>query len=371
MRIFVTDTHTRMALALIRELGQEFPNADIFSVMDTIKREGRAGLHSRYIAGTADAGDLALFESESAGPDDILVPVMGEAVHSDIKNIKGLWPTADALQLASDKPKMAQVARDLGMLVPEEYPADAPRFPCVVKYRNSEAVRLPAASRYAIARNFGEYKEAKARLCRASNSEIFDSEYFASDVFASEYVEGPAYGVSAVLDENSDPLAVFSHKRVREYPVSGGPASCAESIWDPELIRSALTLLKALKLRGFAMVEFKGYLSEKPYLIEVNPRVWGTYPLSRLCGAGMAKAYVNGALGLAAPISLTEECPYTLGLRMQFLANDLCHFAARPDFGVIRDMLSPAVKGGVLDRSDWAGNFSYIRQNLRNLVKGR
>jgi len=373
-----------MALAIIRELGQA--GFDVIS----LSREGLPplGHSSRYSSDKITLPNegyeealLNLSANESLNKFSkekslVLFPtgmhtlnIIAARQKEFSEAYRGMFPTLEALQKSADKPTVAQIARDLGLLVPEEYHLDAPCFPCVLKYRNGEALQLPAASRYAIVHNAEQYKETLERMQKVASSAKMDSEK-GSEIFASQYISGNAYGVSAVLNDDSEPLAVFSHTRVREYPLSGGPASCAESIWHLPLINAGLSLLKAIGAVGFAMVEFKGTL-EQPYVLEINPRIWGTYPLTRLSGARMAIAYVNGAIGNGSPLStpLPDQCPYVKAQRMQFLANDLSHFVSSIPKGkfplrVLTDMLSPKVKGGVFDKNDWSGNLAYLKNLL-------
>lgn len=66
------------------------------------------------------------------------------------------------------------------------------------------------------------------------------------------------------------------HKRMREYPITGGSSTAAESMYDPELRDLGLTLLKALDWHGVAMVEFKKDSRDGKYkLMEINPKFWG------------------------------------------------------------------------------------------------
>ena len=385
MRFVVADTHHRMALAIIRELGKAFPSCEIVSVSNCGNRP--LGHFSKYTTETVTISENGYKENLlklSKNSKDLLIPAGMQSLRFASKSsdefynkFEGLWPKFGALENAADKLFVAKTAKELGLSVPAEYPLSDPVFPCVVKFRNGEALKLPAHKRYKIAKNERDYEKAVSELrndasqasSKSPKIERNENQAKPYDIFVSQYVSGCAYGVSAVLDKNSLPLAVFSHKRIREYPLSGGPASCAESIWHIPLVEAGLRLFKSLELVGFAMAEFKGDL-EKPYLLEVNPRVWGTFPLSSISGAGLSKAYVLGAIGELHPFEqLPEKCPYEVGKRMQFLANDFLHCLTslkkgRIVLGVLRDMISKSVKGGVFDKKDMGGNLAY----LRNLV---
>jgi predicted ATP-grasp superfamily ATP-dependent carboligase len=374
MQVIVTDTHTRMALAAIRELGETG-----YAVTSVCKE----GLHpvghaSRYtkrrVTLPSDGYADALLALGNSG-ENVLLPTGMDSLsavsarHSEFSAVfQMMVPPIKALSAAADKPSVAKAARALGLNTPETYPPDAPRFPCVLKYRDGERLGLRAEQRYAILHNPAAYE--RTRL--AMQSRAGTAHGGAGDLFVSEYIPGGAYGVSAVLNRESEPLAVFCHERIREYPVRGGPACCAEAVWHPGMAQAALTLLKALRLQGFAMVEFKGS-PERPYVLEVNPRVWGTYPLSKICRAGMAEAYVQGALGKGVPWD-GAAVPPGQGLRMQYLVNDLANLASglrhrTPARGsAIRDLFSTRTKGGVFDWRDLPGTWAYNSGLLR---KGR
>ncbi|MDR1664919.1 MAG: ATP-grasp domain-containing protein [Clostridiales bacterium] len=402
-QVIVTDTHTRMALSVIRELGQA--GYEVISVTsDDIKKPlGHASRYAKkkltlpkeYYAEALLSLSKTFMKKDGQRP--VLLPTgmftlnIAAARRGEFtESFKCLLPTAEALYAAGDKPAVMRTARSLGLYAPEEYPIGSPVFPCVIKYRNGEALNLRANYRYAVVDNTENYFS------------ILDKMSEKGEVFVSRYVQGRAYGVSAVLDKNSEPLAVFCHARVREYPASGGPACCAESIWDERLVEPALKLLRASKLSGFAMVEFKGTL-ERPYILEINPRIWGTYPLSRLSGAGMAVAYVKAATEknwgkVPERISFGDEaddiifidpsyeedkeliCKYKTGVRMQYLANDFMRWRAckgkkfagvanntSAADGFWRDFLLPGTKGGVFDWRDLPGTAAY---GVRLLKRG-
>jgi predicted ATP-grasp superfamily ATP-dependent carboligase len=94
-----------------------------------------------------------------------------------------------------------------------------------------------------------------------------------------EYIKGQGYGFFALFNDG-DPRAIFMHKRIREYPATGGMSTCAESVYEPKLLEYGLRMLKALHWHGVAMVEFKRQSSDNQFkLMEINPRFWGSLDL--------------------------------------------------------------------------------------------
>ena len=72
-----------------------------------------------------------------------------------------------------------------------------------------------------------------------------------------ERVHGNGVGLFACYDRGQ-PVAYFSHRRIREKPLSGGVSVLRESFpMDVQLKHYAHALLAALKWHGVAMVEFK------------------------------------------------------------------------------------------------------------------
>lgn len=70
-----------------------------------------------------------------------------------------------------------------------------------------------------------------------------------------EYIPGVGYGVE-MLFNHGDPRAIFTHKRIREFPISGGPSTARISVKYKHMEKDAEKLLKELNWHGVAMVEF-------------------------------------------------------------------------------------------------------------------
>ena len=82
------------------------------------------------------------------------------------------------------------------------------------------------------------------------------------------------------------------------YPRSGGPATMASTYYHKEIYRQGKKILDALKWHGVAMVEFKqNEENGKFYLIEINPKYWGSLDLSISAGIEMPYYHVMMALG--------------------------------------------------------------------------
>ena len=110
--------------------------------------------------------------------------------------------------------------------------------------------------------------------------------------------EGDGIGVSLLFGADGACLAHFCHKRLQQYPNSGGPSTDRVGIEDPELLEQSLTLMRALNWKGIAMVEWKVDPRDgRPKLMEVNPRFWGSLELAVRSGVDFPVLYAQAAAG--------------------------------------------------------------------------
>jgi len=92
---------------------------------------------------------------------------------------------------------------------------------------------------------------------------------------------GGAFGASVLVGPQGERLASFVHRRLREYPVSGGASTFRTSVRDPQLVEIAFRILGAVGWLGVAMAEFRYDPRDGlPKLIELNPRFWGSLNLA-------------------------------------------------------------------------------------------
>jgi predicted ATP-grasp superfamily ATP-dependent carboligase len=137
------------------------------------------------------------------------------------------------------------------------------------------------------------------------------------------------YGVSLAYDPAGACRAGFVHRKVREFPASGGVSTCAESVHRPDLVALARRYVEGgdgaspILWEGLINFEFKVHPGTgTPFLIEVNPRLWGSLPLAIRAGVDFP--------GLLWRLSLGEKpkpvFDYRDGVRMRWaLYGELAH----------------------------------------------
>jgi predicted ATP-grasp superfamily ATP-dependent carboligase len=314
MKVLVTDAENKNALAAIRSLGLRG-----VSVLAGSSRRLARGFHSRYRAGRLrypsphreEEFIAAVLDAARADRLDVVLPI-GDACNRVLsKHLPELAaqvavPVAPwrSMQIASSKRLAIRFAQDAGIEVPLTFAhkAEVAEFPVVVKR--------------SIGAGGVRYVNNRAEL------EAID----ASDAVIQEWIPGEGYGFFALFDHGRE-CALFMHRRLREYPVTGGASTAAESIREPELAELGLTLLRKLEWHGAAMVEFKRDIRDGRYkLMEINAKFWGSLDLAIAAGVDFPWLTTQLALGrFAGP-----PPPYEVGVRYRWVFDDVMHVAARP-----------------------------------------
>ena len=155
----------------------------------------------------------------------------------------------------NNKATLHKIASELGIRVPTIYKDLAlAKPPIVVKPKNLSSAK---GVRYIM------------------NDDAKCKEEFYQDTIIQEYIEGVGDGYSFYCKDGFI-VNGYGHKRLSEYPVSGGSSTYREEYLNAEMHEIASRVVRHLKYTGFAMFEFKLTDNNKLYLIEVNPRIWGS-----------------------------------------------------------------------------------------------
>lgn len=230
----------------------------------------------------------------------------------------------EIMQIASNKEKTMQLADKLNISIPTEYTSikNVEIFPVVVK---------------------GIYESGHIKYLN-SPEEIQQIDF--KEYILQEYIPGDGYGFYALFNHGSV-RAYFMHKRVREYPITGGASTCAVSIYDENLKEEGLKLLESLQWHGIAMVEFKKDVRDKKFkLMEINPKFWGSLDLSIASGMNFPVLIVEMALqGDIKPVF-----HYNNNIKFRWpLPDDLLHFFANPKsiFEIIMEFFDKNTKSNL------------------------
>jgi len=380
MTAIVTDVKYRMALSLIRDLadagiaviachsGEGHPYAfDSKGVIRTAILPDATDDPDGFLHRLADlcrsCPEIPVVLPVGAKTLGLLASEKGRAALDGL--CKTCLPTMEALDLANDKARLAALAREIGVPVPEEYTihsdADfaALPYPVVLKPTCGEKQGLSAEQRYVIARDAVQAADAYARF-------TFDDQ----PPVIQQYISGGGVGYS-VLAKNGEIVGAICHRRIREYPLSGGPSTCCAVIDGSFVAGYAEKLVRALGFTGLAMIEFKLDPDGNPYLLEINPRIWGTFPLTRASKSSIGYDWY----ALAADAAPRKKAP-RIGTRMYYLLSDgrrAVSVLKKGRFGEVlssmADWLLPRAKEGIFEWKDFKASknylFSYLRRGLR------
>ena len=235
---------------------------------------------------------------------------------------KALIASNASIDIALDKDRTCELARTLGIDIPfsrRTDQGDAPPlvlgFPCVLKPLRSKVIVAGRLETIAVV----VARDAKTR----------DATYAAwlpyTGVQEQEWVPGRGVGVEALYC-NGEPVLGFIHERLHEYPLQGGASTLRRAAHpDPELLALTHRLLRSLRWHGVAMVEWRRAPDGRLCLMEINPRLWGSLPLTLAAGVNMPAAMLEMATGraLAKPVQ-----SWKVGLRARNVTEDLRWFAA-------------------------------------------
>jgi len=181
---------------------------------------------------------------------------------------------------------------------------------------------------------------------------------------------GVAYGVSALFDHDSELCVQHTHRRLHQYPLSGGPSTLRESCRRPDLESASIALLRELDWVGVAMVEWKQDPRTQEFvLMEINGRFWGSLELAIRAGADFPVEYVKSAMGIPlASAKISRE-----GVRCRWwIPGDVLRWIADPQRENFWKWWSDALQDSEeIDRSDWRGLIATLVFTLSLLVRPR
>jgi len=288
------------ALALARSLGPS--GVPVFHVTDDSRLPGSSRHVKRQIGwpGPHDEGAIPflLKAAEDQGwQGDLLVPAGDaevELVSRHIDRLAGSYtvclPPWDALRWLCDKPLLYQRAAELGIATPRTYepPGDAPlegfdlEFPVILKPNMGG----------------GDTAFSKAKVIRVDDRTALDEAYKhaaaeigADNVVVQELIPGGGeHQFSyAALWENGKPVAEFTARRTRQYPVDFGYTSTfVEIVEEPGVVEAARTILASISHHGLVEVEFKrDQRDDSLRLLDVNPRPWSWFGLCSAAGVDL------------------------------------------------------------------------------------
>ncbi|MGO9379937.1 MAG: ATP-grasp domain-containing protein [Dissulfurispiraceae bacterium] len=356
--ILITDGLWRKSLSAIRSLGKAGYHPTVMG--DSLFTIGFWSSFTcrRVIAPTAaydsdQFGRQLLRELEELShrfPSVVLLPmedasVMWVAAHIEKidKLAHVLLPSLEALNMAQDKSATIKVAVQIGLPCPKTWHVEQfdDFIDVINNLKDEDYVVKPCRGSGSSGIVYGN-RRPEGQWTR------YWEKY--RPVVVQERIprEGEGLGVCLLMDREGECIASFAHKRLKEYPVSGGPSTDRVSIHAPELVDNSIKLLKKLAWRGVAMVEWKMDPRDRTAkLMEINPRFWGSLELDIRAGVDFPLLYAKAALG--EEVIPTHQ--YAEGVRCRWIQGDIMRYLSQPRDK--RENLSEFLKGFFSLSEEW------------------
>lgn len=367
--VLVTDANQRVALEVIRSLGRR--NLTVVAVeLDQYSSPlSFASTHldeGKIIQSYQDGSFREILDESRA-----LIPVStnthlklygSKLIPSD----KSLLPDEDLFRKINRKGSLIEIADDLSINVPEtrtlnldgDYRAelDDVKFPAIVKLSHDEGLYLAPAERYARVSTRAELDTVLDQFRKHNRS-----------VLIQEFIPGSGCGYSGLFDDGAL-IAGLGHRRLREYPPEGGPSTDCKVLQDSAIKSDATELMDEIGWSGPAMVEFRHHRDTRDYyLMEVNPRYWGSLPLARVSGINLP--YVHWCEITGTDFS-SESLQPAENARVKLLFADVSSVISSVSdqgaglFSWIGELLSADYQFGLIDPADMKPVYRYCRQKI-------
>ncbi|MCG7199467.1 ATP-grasp domain-containing protein [Marinobacter pelagius] len=192
------------------------------------------------------------------------------------------FPDSSDFEILADKNQLFHLAQDLNLPFPESVwckDREDGRL-AVDSIRSFPAVLKPSRSRIVLPDRIITTHVVIAHTREAVEAALSRHDFFSYPFTIQSFVKGEGQGIFALYREGKA-ICFFAHRRLREKPPEGGVSVLSESTRvSPRMQSIAKSILDHAHWNGVAMVEFRVAKDGTPYLMEVNPRFWGSLQLA-------------------------------------------------------------------------------------------
>jgi biotin carboxylase len=334
MKVLITDCDYKHSIALQRHIRDALRDVHLVGHSPESIRYARYYRYCHTYIARKPLADVI-----RANDVDMVIPVGATSVQTvcEVAPNKAVLPSEHNLRISYDKSDVTALAASVGVAVPRTVrlrhasaTADVDTaFPCVVKAANELEGRV-----LCYPRDRAELQTAVAEGLRQLGPE-------SSGVLVQEYILGVGGGFFGLYQRGSL-IRLFMHRRIREWPHTGGASTAARAIRDPGLLNSGKAILDALQWHGVAMVEFKYRPDVGDYVfIELNGKFWGSAELALSAGVNFGADLIRVYRGelLEYKDQYDDECEFYWPLD-----GDLLALWCRRELGGIREYRRPAAR---------------------------
>ena len=263
MKILIGEISSYKAIVISRYIKKNYGGVTIFTY-DLIRRSSfirtRYSDKHFYVEPKNIENELAqLIKKEAI---DFLFPVINNSLTQLLLQKEKFGKTLNYIgdlepyRILNDKKQLHILASSMDIKVPSLYKnLDDAILPIVIKPSNLSS---------AVGVNYYFSSDQLNNLTEVKDDHIIQ-----------QFVEGMGVGYSFYCKDGVISNG-YGHQRLAEYPVTGGSSTYRSGFENNKMHEISAKIVKKLKYTGFAMFEFKLTENNELYLLEVNPRIWGS-----------------------------------------------------------------------------------------------
>jgi predicted ATP-grasp superfamily ATP-dependent carboligase len=375
--VIVTNARNRIAYNVVRSLGRRgipvYAADSVPRAMTFASRYTRG--HFLYPSPFRDpAGFIDCLLAEAHRLEKpVLIPVFEEtflvAKHRDrlAPHMALAVPDYSQILAAHNKDRWEAIARGLDILVPSTYSRDAlrrgaaspprVRFPVLIKPKQGGGA-------------WGITEVATSQEL----ADLLDRAEWAGKswerFFVQEKIIGHTHCV-AMLFSHGRLRAKVAYRQLRDYPTSGGQATLRVSDGHQKAESDLERLLARLNWHGPCQADFiVDEVSGAPYLIDINPRLWGS--LVQAVASGVDFPYLIYQMARDGDVAPVPS--FATGVVTQWIGGELAAMPSRlraspSKFHVLRDFVFPGTPASLYDDVSLRDPLPFIAWGLDALVR--
>ncbi|MGE4546116.1 MAG: ATP-grasp domain-containing protein [Pedobacter sp.] len=376
MNILVTNAKSRITYNIVKNLalkGHRVFCANSFSGAMTFYSRYCSGyfIYPSPFSGQKDFVDMLIYKIKKLKI-DILIPVFEELfLISKYKNeiekhVKIAIPDYSKVLIAHNKNRWQPIAMKLGIPVPNSYSI----FEFIEKPAKVDQLQFPVL--FKPKQGGGGWGISRIDSVEVFREILKSGSYYGlpfERFFVQEIISGETLCVAMIFSHGQF-RGKTCYRQIREYPVFNGQATCRLSVANKEAEDYLQQLLEYLQWHGVCQVDFIiDNNTGKPYLIDINPRFWG----SLVQGIASGVDFPNMICEIAAKGDVPIVESFSEGVQTRWLGGELCGFVkhfnkAEKKTEFLKDFFMPINKTKQLDDFSWNDPIPFFVWSLASLL---
>jgi predicted ATP-grasp superfamily ATP-dependent carboligase len=330
MTVIVTNAKNRIAYNIVRSLGQKgIPviTSDFVPLSMSFSSRFSRG-HFLYPSPFSPDNERfvdCIIDNIIGSNAEVLIPVSEETFlvakfKERLSRHAGLAvPDYDQILVAHNKDRWEKIARELNLAVPETFdPIEIRNFPAL-------ADELPYPIIVKPKQGGGGWGIAMIGTA-GELVQFLNKDHYCGHTWDRFYLQRKIAGEThcvAMLFSKGDIRAKVAYKQLRAYPLKNGQATLRVSLDSPHAEKNLQTLLEHMNWHGVCQADFVVEAATgTPYLIDINPRFWGSLAQGIAAGVDFPYLYYKIALeGDVAPVK-----GFKTGVMTRWIGGDIRAF---------------------------------------------